>query len=469
MTGQDRDGRSDARVGTDASLPPVMLSEAAGGQAVTFVLPAGGVDDVLQALAAAGQEPTFVYERLDAQTREPLRSWMGLLGEPVVLPSEGDSDPFGRLREMVARLTDPDEVVFAFVAFEAGRASTSRQDRTPSAVFVRPRRYLRFDHDVGTGQVVGVGPSDEAELRAIAETCTAALPAGDEAGDVSGGATLDWVVETSETDFERMAQQVQSRMPPVGGDSHGVVLSVRLSSDTPSDDLGSFRELRRINPSTCMFLLRSAEFSLWGATSLAMVQVADGRLVADTDGATRLVPELAPGEACTWQPTEKEFHEYDVVELTLREDLAKVAADQSLRFTRQREIRTFFGLQHLFAEAQADVATGNDVVAVVEALFPHGAVTGYPRRQALAAISETEPFDRGPFGGAIGIFGADGSADVACVSRSMWTTPAGSGVQAGAKVVIDSDPAQEYAECLLKTRAPRQSARASTPTVDDTP
>jgi anthranilate/para-aminobenzoate synthase component I len=86
---------------------------------------------------------------------------------------------------------------------------------------------------------------------------------------------------------------------------------------------------------------------------------------------------------------------------------------------------------------------------------------GHPRAAALDLIAELEPRPRGPFAGLVGIFDGAGSVDTASVTRSMWTTPAGSFAQAGAKVVPASVPAEEYRESVLKTRAVRQTARAA--------
>jgi len=64
---------------------------------------------------------------------------------------------------------------------------------------------------------------------------------------------------------------------------------------------------------------------------------------------------------------------------------------------------------------------------------------------------------RGPYAGAIGVFGGDGSADVACVIRSAWKVGSALRTRAGAKIVADSDPASEYRESVLKTLPLRRS------------
>jgi anthranilate/para-aminobenzoate synthase component I len=80
----------------------------------------------------------------------------------------------------------------------------------------------------------------------------------------------------------------------------------------------------------------------------------------------------------------------------LQADLEAVSKPGTVRFTRRKEQRTFFGLRHLFAELRSQAADGIDAVAVVRALSPHGAAIGYPRRDASAVIGELEPVPRGP-------------------------------------------------------------------------
>jgi anthranilate synthase component 1 len=435
---------------------------------VPFTPPSGGIDAILVALSQQDPVlPTFVYERLDPISRGPLTTWIGLRGQEEI--PDPRSGAFRSLREALGHAEHLGEkaLTFALIRYP-GRTDSSDPDGNADPGgnagrdrFLVAHEYLRIDHRRQEGVIVRLTEPDAPDWpRAqdwarLVETARPAMPPAQTQPE--GPYRYDWSPSITVKDFARAVEGLREES---GAEEHvGAVLSVRVSSTLASEPLESYRCLRAINPSTCMFLLQANEFALWGSTSLALVEIANRHLLAQTDGATVRVPDLPAGQQFEWTPTAKENYEYDVVADALREDLAPVTSPGSLRFTREREQRIFFRLAHLFAEAQGELGDGVDDVAVVEALFPHGATVGHPRKDALRLIDRLEPIARGPFSGAIGVFEAHGVTDVASVTRSIWTTPDGTFTQAGAKVVPDSIARQEYEECVIKTKAVRDSAR----------
>ena len=442
-----------------------------GPERIEFPLPAGGADAIIAALHDHHHElPVFVYERLDPVTRRPTTTWIGIRTSAARV--HDGQDPLAAVRTTAEASGGG---VLAFVAHpspEGAPAGRPGEDGggTPSVVCLTFLDHVRLDHDAGVGEVVrhpgGAGETSSSgaaePLASWASLCEEAAAGTSPPPDrTSQEEAFGWRPAVSLEEYTRGVTQFQAL--EAASDVDGVVLSVPVVSGVRADPVASYRALRAANPSTCMFLLRAGDFSLWGATSLPLVEVDGTRIVAETDGATRAFPDLDQGQQPLWEPTTKEVAEYDVVARALEDDLLAVAAPGTLRLTRDREQRTFFGLGHLFAEMRADVADGKDSVDVVRALFPHGATVGHPRRSALELIGALETAPRGPFAGAIGVFLPGGSADVAAVTRSMWTTPSGSRTQAGAKVVAQSVPAEEYEESWLKTRALRMTARAAGP------
>jgi para-aminobenzoate synthetase/4-amino-4-deoxychorismate lyase len=88
---------------------------------------------------------------------------------------------------------------------------------------------------------------------------------------------------------------------------------------------------------------------------------------------------------------------------------------------------------------------------VVRALFPSGSVTGAPKVRAMQLISEFESAPRGVYTGAIGFFSPQES--IFSVAIRTLTLNGDTGCMAvGSGIVIDSDPAAEWAECKLKAQ-----------------
>ena len=71
----------------------------------------------------------------------------------------------------------------------------------------------------------------------------------------------------------------------------------------------------------------------------------------------------------------------------------------------------------------------------------------------MQIIDEVEPTRRGLYGGAVGYYSFSGDMDFAIAIRTMLVQDGIAYVQAGAGVVADSVPANEYRECINKARA----------------
>ena len=71
----------------------------------------------------------------------------------------------------------------------------------------------------------------------------------------------------------------------------------------------------------------------------------------------------------------------------------------------------------------------------------------------MEIIEELEAERRGLYAGAVGYFGYDGSMDTCITLRTMLVKGDTVYVQAGAGIVADSKPANEYQECFNKARA----------------
>lgn len=93
------------------------------------------------------------------------------------------------------------------------------------------------------------------------------------------------------------------------------------------------------------------------------------------------------------------------------------------------------------------------VLELVAALHPTPAVGGWPRAEALRAISELEHADRGRYAGPVGWVDAQGNGAWAVGIRSADLDGSTARVFAGVGVVADSDPAAELAETRAKAQA----------------
>ena len=96
---------------------------------------------------------------------------------------------------------------------------------------------------------------------------------------------------------------------------------------------------------------------------------------------------------------------------------------------------------------------GLDAIDVLEATFPAGTVSGAPKIRAMQIIDELEPVKRGIYSGAVGYMSWSGNLDTAIAIRTAVIKDGKLNIQAGAGIVHDSVPENEWAETMNKGRA----------------
>ena len=116
---------------------------------------------------------------------------------------------------------------------------------------------------------------------------------------------------------------------------------------------------------------------------------------------------------------------------------------------------------HLVSTVSGKVLPGSSAVDVVRATFPAGTLSGAPKPRALEIIENLEPANRGLFGGVVGYFDFAGNADLAIAIRTAVIRDGLAHVQAGAGIVLDSDPKSENQETLSKASAPLRAIQAA--------
>jgi anthranilate synthase component 1 len=113
---------------------------------------------------------------------------------------------------------------------------------------------------------------------------------------------------------------------------------------------------------------------------------------------------------------------------------------------------------HIVSNVDAQLKPGLSSMDVLRATFPAGTVSGAPKVRAMEIIDELEPTKRGIYAGAVGYMGFNGDMDLAIAIRTAVIKDQTLYVQAGAGIVADSVPENEWAETQNKARAVVRSA-----------
>ena len=133
-----------------------------------------------------------------------------------------------------------------------------------------------------------------------------------------------------------------------------------------------------------------------------------------------------------------------------RNDLGRVCNFDSVKISDMMSIETYSHVLHMVTNVSGDLQTGMTPIDLFKAAFPAGTVSGAPKIRAIEIIDEIEKEARNIYSGSVGYFNLDGDVDFCIAIRSIIADETHYMVQAGAGVVYDSIPENEYNETRNK-------------------
>ncbi len=396
---------------------------------------------------------TFVLEPLP-----PLQSLRALVAESALNVDE-------RLPPMAAGL-------FGYLGYDMVRQMERLPEPNtdvlgvPDAVMIRPTIMVVFDAVRDEVSIITtVRPQSGRTARALYESALERIDAAvaalesplviDESQDVATATFQDPPVSnmTPERYFEiteRAKDYVRA------GDVFQVVLSQRFDQPFALSPFSLYRALRRINPAPFLCYLDFLEFQIVCSSPEILVRVRDGRVtIRPIAGTRRRGASPAEDEALATEllADPKELAEHLMLLDLGRNDAGRVAEIGSVTVTDSFFIERYSQVMHIVSNVEATLDRRNDPLDALAAGFPAGTVSGAPKVRAMEIIDELEDDKRGPYGGCIGYFGANGDMDTCIVLRTALVKDGQMHVQAGAGIVYDSDPRSEHQECVNKAAA----------------
>jgi anthranilate synthase component I len=136
-----------------------------------------------------------------------------------------------------------------------------------------------------------------------------------------------------------------------------------------------------------------------------------------------------------------------------RNDAGRVCEIGSVKLTDKMVIERYSHVMHIVSNVTGNIRPGMSAIDVLRATFPAGTVSGAPKIRAMEIIDELEPVKRGIYAGAVGYLSWSGNMDTAIAIRTAVIRDGTLHIQAGAGIVADSVPTNEWHETLNKGRA----------------
>jgi anthranilate synthase component 1 len=468
-----------------------MLLEATSVQTIIREVQADLETPVSLYLKLRGQGASFLLESVEGGERIARYSFIGVQpraeyilrngqvevkesGEARVIPLAPYSDPTQFLQEELDRFPAqqlPNAPRFTgglvgYLSYEAVRYFEPTLDgqmhaaQMPDGIYLLADIVIAFDHARRSIFLIanvldGDAEAAECKLDQLTERIAHPLPA-----------TRKVVAKPSETrsnltqeKFEAMVSAAKEHI--AAGDIFQVVLSQRFTRQTNADPFDVYRTVRRLNPSPYMFFF---DFGLVDGEPLCLVgsspemfvrlegRTASLRPIAGTrPRGANPAADTALAEDLLADPKERAEHVM-LVDLG-RNDLGRVSEYGTIKVSDFFTIERYSHVMHIVSHVEGTLRPGLTAFDLVRAAFPAGTVSGAPKVRAMEIISALELDGRGAYAGMVGYFGFDGAMDTCLAIRTMIGRGNSVSVQAGAGIVADSNPANEYQETVNKASA----------------
>ena len=240
------------------------------------------------------------------------------------------------------------------------------------------------------------------------------------------------------------------------GDIFQVVLSQRFEAKLTKKPLDIYKKLRITNPSPFMFFFNFDDFQIIGASPEILVRLRDGKITVRPIAGTRPRGKTAKEDLFYEKDLlkdKKELSEHLMLLDLGRNDAGKVSKINSVKVTESFIIERYSHVMHIVSNVVGEYNKKFSKFKSLLAGFPAGTVSGAPKIRAMEIIDELETTKRKVYAGGIGYFSANGEFDTCIALRTAVAKNKKFYVQAGAGIVADSKPINEYEETVNKAKA----------------
>ena len=259
---------------------------------------------------------------------------------------------------------------------------------------------------------------------------------------------------TSKKNFLAMVNKAKKYIKK--GDIFQVVLSQRFETNLSKSPLEIYKKLRITNPSPFMYFFNFHDFQIIGASPEILVRLREGKITIRPIAGTRprginkkqddfYIKDLLKDK--------KELSEHLMLLDLGRNDVGKVAKVNTVKITERFKVEKYSHVMHIVSNVVGKFNYKYSKFKSLLAGFPAGTVSGAPKIRAMEIIDELEKSKRKVYAGGIGYFSSNGDFDTCIALRTALAKKNKFYVQAGAGIVADSKPMNEFKETVNKAKA----------------
>ena len=259
---------------------------------------------------------------------------------------------------------------------------------------------------------------------------------------------------TNYKDFKNMVEKAKKLI--YEGEIFQVVLSRIFKKKIKNKPLSIYRALRHLNPSPYLFYMSFKDFTIVGSSPEILIKLDDKKVtirpIAGTRkrGVNKHEDDKLKNDLLN---DSKEISEHLMLLDLGRNDISRVSQPGTVKVTDKMYIEYFSHVMHIVSNIEAKLKDKNDSTDVLFSGFPAGTVTGAPKIRAIQIIEQLEKSRRNVYAGSVGYISNNGDVNTCIALRTALIKNNYIYVQAGAGIVADSKPKNEFKETENKALA----------------
>lgn len=319
-------------------------------------------------------------------------------------------------------------------------------------------KFIMVDHVAETLTGVVLGEDSEEGRKASLEEAEAIIEkARAHASDTKKTFVHDGVIVHQSDTLEQYSEKVNKIKHYIKeGHIFQTVLSQRWTVQTAQSGFELYKELRELNPSPYLYYFNFGDFEVIGSSPEMIVKQQGKRVFTCPIAGTRRRGVDAEEDALLKDELlqdEKERAEHVMLVDLARNDMGRIAEFGTVKVTQFMEVQNYSHVMHIVSQVEGRKKGEFHPFDLVSSFLPAGTLSGAPKIRAMEIIDELESVRRGLYGGATGYVDFSGDMDFCITIRTMVKKGDKVYLQAGAGIVADSVPENEYQECCNKVMA----------------
>lgn len=268
------------------------------------------------------------------------------------------------------------------------------------------------------------------------------------------GVAVNWREHTAKADYISTVIRIKEHI--VAGDFYEMNYCVAFSADVDIDAYDVFLMLNEKAPAPFAVFLKDGDRYLLCASPERFLSKRGEMIMSQPIKGTRrraagaldleIIEEL--------RNSEKDRAENVMIVDLVRNDLSKVSITGTVQVPECCEIYSFSHVHQMISTVTGILKPESTLANIIHATFPMGSMTGAPKIAVMQHAEKYENFSRGLYSGAVGYLW-NGEFDFNVVIRAMQYDAELKKLAyaVGGAITCDSEPEQEYQECLDKAAA----------------